>query len=221
MWRNVITSSDETKVDVRRPTSHRAAPTSARPAWMLSSGPELEETGTPVSIARVPWPEPPRRLIERPRTKTDGIALSRTIGGSGRLSPFSSWYGQVVALSAATIIGFFLVRAPRHASIGSAAAPSPAVESLVPAPPSPAAVPAAATTSTALPRSTKPPIEVSSLPVAPPVRVIQPPRNKRTTTKQFVRPLARPADVPTTTVRTPPARPPSAAPLGSAGNDGF
>jgi hypothetical protein len=225
LWRNVIsTSGDDTKVDIKRPTSPRAAPASAKPPWMLSPDPGPEKNDTTVPIARVPWPEPPRNLSERPRTKTNGIALSRTIGGFGRLPPFSSWFAHVVALSAATIIGFFLMRAPRHASIGSAVAPSPAVGSLAPAPPappSPTALPAAATTSAALPRSTKPPIDVSSLPVAPPLRVTQPPRNKRSTPKQFVRPLARPADVPTTTVRTPPARPPSAAPLGSAGNDGF
>lgn len=225
MWRNVITSSDETKVDIKRPTTHRAAPTTTRPPFMLSSDPAREETTAPAPIGRVPWPEPPRRRREHPWTKTDGIALSRTLAGSGHLSPFSSWCGQLAALSAVAIIGFFLVRAPRHVSIGSTAAPSPAVESpLLPAPlapPSPTAVPAAPTLPAALPRSTKPPIAVSSLPVAPPERAAQPRRNKRSTAKQFARPLARPARAPSTTVSAPPPRPPSATPPGSAGDDGF
>jgi hypothetical protein len=225
MWRNVTSrSGDETMADSKRPTSTRAASTSARPPWMLGSNApaEPEESDSARTISRLPWPEPPRSLRARPHTKTDGIALSRTIGGSG--ARLSSWFGHGVALSAAAIIGFFLMRAPRQASVAAATPPHPTETSVLAprATPSPGTTAEAAPPSAESPRSTKPPIDVTSLPAAPPLHVAQPPRVKRSNTKQILRPpRTRPADAQSTVVRTPPSRPPSSASLGSVGNDGF
>jgi hypothetical protein len=171
--------TEDTTVDAKRP-SYRAVPPSVHPppAWRSAPNVEIGDDEHTLRDARVPWPEPPAQLKDRPRDTRSGIALSRTLRPlAAGLRSFSLVHVLALAALALAGIALFLARTTPPESVGAAAAPSTAREISAPAEPSPASPPAAVT-ATARHVASKPPIDVNSLPVAPPP-VVQPlPRAK-------------------------------------------
>jgi hypothetical protein len=166
-------------VDAKRP-SYRAVPPSVHPPPPRRSAPRVEigDAEDTLRDARVPWPEPPAELKDRPRDSRSGIALSRTLRPlAAGLRSFSLVHALALAALALAGIALFLARTTPPESVGAVAARPTAREISAPAEPSPASPPAAVT-ATARHVASKPPINVNSLPVAPPP-VVQPlPRAK-------------------------------------------
>jgi len=124
---------------------------------------KTEETTDSVTRIRLPWPQPPRRNLDRQAvTKVDRAAL---LGTTVRLSRPDTARKQTLVLAGALLlagaIAFSMIRSRRQNL--PAAAPA-AVTAVAPPPPTGVPTPASAPP----PSTTKPPIDVMSLPTAPP-----------------------------------------------------
>lgn len=174
MSRGTMPSQPEEATAVAKRPSYRVRPPGLRPVPPLSSGANVQigDDEDTLPDARVPRHEPPE-LQDRPRDTRSGIALSRTLRPlAAGLRSFSLVHALALAALAIAGIALFLARTTPPESVVAAAAPSMTAEISAPAEPLPASPPEAVT-STARRVASKPPIDVNSLPVAPPP-VVQP-----------------------------------------------
>lgn len=217
--------TDDTRVDRWRPTSSE----SAEPGEVTQDAPpELDmdfgDEEDTVLLSRLAWPEPPRSLGERQSVaRNDGTALARSLPGAQQVQRLAFWQGLFGAVIVAASISIFIPRlrsrsaAPPTITYAhtrtTAAPPEPASVSLPPLFVNVETESSASTRQTA-PASSKPPIEVSKLPVAARTPV-SPPRNKRPS-----KPQSRPKPAATSAVGTAGERGSMFA-AGTAIDDGF
>jgi hypothetical protein len=174
MWRKVMcTPTEDTRVDIVPPVFDGEAHDEPLPSLVPADEEEDDETRL---LSRLSWPEPPRSLSERPRQGDARPAqLSRSVGGishsvftsSGGKTP-TFWCGLAAAVLVAACLSVVLTRTrsqpsatldvnARVPAAGPVGAPG-ATHPTLPSPVSnraPVAVP------------TKPPIDVTMLPLAP------------------------------------------------------
>jgi hypothetical protein len=178
MWRKVMTA--------RPPKSAREIEAARRAESTIRPPPDLELEDEPATIVQpLRWPEPPKDLAERLHAvRTDGIGLSRSVVAPPR--PRRGWLlrGLVVAAILGAGIRLVAVRSLHRAAKPAALArPEPVAAVVSAAVPPPAARPPEVALPTPRPTSTKPPIDVTSLPKAAPSsptrpaprRIVKPP----------------------------------------------
>jgi hypothetical protein len=163
MWRKVMTA--------RPPKSARDIEAARRAESTIRPPPDLELEDEPATIVQpLRWPEPPRDLAERLHAvQTDGIGLSRSVVAPPR--PRRGWLlrGLVVAAILGAGIRLVAVRSLHRATKPAALArPEPVAAAVSAAVPAPSARAPEAALPTPRPTSTKPPIDVTSLPKAAP-----------------------------------------------------
>ena len=177
MSRNTMPPREDTTAAGKRPSYRAVAPTAHPPAPRRSAREVIGDEEDTLPDARVPWPEPPPGLKDRPRDTRSGIALSSTIRPlAARLRSFSLVHFLALAALAMAAFAWFLARtAPPESAGMTAASPNPedVAASAEAARAAPAAAAPSAVVSTSRPGA-RAPIDVNSLPVAP-APVLQPP----------------------------------------------
>jgi hypothetical protein len=227
MWRNVMPAhTEDTRVDLRRPTSpqHDAQSQPVPAAYELDGEPD--DDAPTLHLSRLPWPEPPRNLSERPRLvavqQGDRMALSRSVGPVLTSRP-DSW---LIVIGAILIAGFsvFLARPRNMSTVGATPTTAPIATTIQVRPPPPPALIITVGTPPAGDRAVvasppppaKTPISVSKLPLAPRAPTTAPVKR---TSKPVTRMKGLPS--PSVAVRAPASAPPVNAATGNAIDDGF
>jgi hypothetical protein len=162
-----------------------------RPPRANTADLELEDDAA-TTVLPLRWPEPPKDLAERLRNvPTDGVGLSRSVPASTR--PRRAWLWRALALAFIVGVGLRMVppRTFRHAATAPVPRLQPVTPTASPAPPPPAA-PLETILPIARPATTKPPIDVSSLPKAAPTTAPPP----RPAPRRVIKPAPRPPPPP-------------------------
>src|SRR6266478_219738 len=148
MWRKVMAApTDDTLVDVVRPPLIDRCDEWGDPIPSAVPPDEDDEDGETSLLSRLPWPEPPRCLSERPRTKEPlTTPLSRSTGGVSRSVPMTGgaqqrafWRGLGATVFAAACLSVFVTRsrskAPASPDPHALAAPAVSAVQRPPLPP--------------------------------------------------------------------------------------
>jgi hypothetical protein len=228
MWRNVMPAhTEDTRVDFRSPASlaRDAADEPTREAYDTVA--DLDDDAPTVHLGqRLPWPEPPRTLSERPRLivtqRGDRTALSRSVGPALTSRP-DSWFIVIGAILIAGI-SVFLARPPRSTPVVNAATSMPVSAPVQVRAPAPLPPPLVITVGTPpqgdrnLVASPPPraPISVSKLPLAPRAPTASP-------VKRTSKPVLRMKGVssPPSAARSSASSQPAKVSTGNAIDDGF
>src|SRR6266567_8714609 len=178
MWRKVTPApTDDTVVDVIRPPLIDRCDEWGDPIPSAVPPDEDDEDGETNFLSRLPWPEPPRMLSERPRSQEPlATPLSRSTGGVSRSVPMAGgvqhrafWRGLGGTVFAAACLSVVLTRsrskAPASPDLHALGAPAVSAAQRPPLPP-PLFI-TIGNVSRAARATTKPSIDVTKLPVAP------------------------------------------------------
>jgi len=173
--------TEDTKIDLKRPSVARGLAADAVPSANTPDL-DLEDDAATIQLSRLAWPEPPRRLSERLVTPSElrvtprpvATALSRSV--APLLQHPDTWYRVILAAIVMAGVAVFFGR-PNH---GASTTAHEAIQLVAPvetaaprrAPPAPLAplvltVGNSSSVGGTPATSTKPPISVSKLPLAP------------------------------------------------------